>query len=94
MQEAEADPYARRTQGWEGWRLLGLSALARPQGEAVKILLILPAVTVLVLALICLADWFRYEPDEQWCGCDGEGMAHTPGADGFACAAPPAKRER
>jgi hypothetical protein len=27
--------------------------------------------------------------DEEWCGCDGEGMAHTPGADGFDCATDP-----
>ena len=22
---------------------------------------------------------------EDWCGCDGEGMAHIAGAEGFAC---------
>ena len=22
---------------------------------------------------------------DQWCGCDGEGMAHIPGAEGFNC---------
>ena len=26
------------------------------------------------------------EQDEEWCGCDGMGMAHKPGAEGFACA--------
>jgi len=28
---------------------------------------------------------FRPEPDEVWCGCDGEGMAHIPGGKGFPC---------
>lgn len=27
-----------------------------------------------------------YDPDELWCGCDGAGMAHKAGAEGFACA--------
>lgn len=28
----------------------------------------------------------KYERANQvWCGCDGEGMAHLPGAKGFDC---------
>lgn len=30
-----------------------------------------------------------HDQDELWCGCDGEGMAHIPGSDGFACADKP-----
>lgn len=28
------------------------------------------------------------DPDEMWCGCDGEGMAHIPGSKGFLCGTP------
>jgi hypothetical protein len=38
---------------------------------------------------VCVAldeHWWGTLPiDEEWCGCDGEGMAHLPGAEGFAC---------
>lgn len=25
------------------------------------------------------------DKEAQWCGCDGEDMAHVPGAEGFIC---------
>ena len=39
-------------------------------------------------AIAILASMVDDNSDELWCGCDGEGMAHTLGAKGFACAAP------
>ena len=38
-------------------------------------------------AIAILASMVDDDSDELWCGCDGEGMAHTLGAKGFACAA-------
>lgn len=29
--------------------------------------------------------WSDRDPEEQWCGCDGEGMPHLPGTKGFLC---------
>lgn len=43
-------------------------------------------VNVCIFAGFALAYW-RLGPsmDEEWCGCDGTGMAHIPGSKGFAC---------
>lgn len=37
------------------------------------------------LACYCARETCQCGIDEEWCGCDGEGMAHIPGSDGFAC---------
>ena len=43
----------------------------------------------MVFSAIAIFDSMVYDDsDELWCGCDGEGMAHTLGAKGFPCAAP------
>ena len=39
-------------------------------------------------AIAIFASMVDDDSDELWCGCDGEGMAHTLGAEGFPCAAP------
>ncbi len=36
-----------------------------------------------LIKLLC-ALWSPVE--DYWCGCDGEGMAHRPGSEGFPCA--------
>ena len=47
---------------------------------------------VIGMAMIGVAATLKGEYNatkwEQWCGCDGKGMAHQPGAKGFRCAKP------
>lgn len=40
-----------------------------------------------VVGLLVMFGHSCGEYEEQFCGCDGEGMAHVPGSRGFACAA-------
>lgn len=36
-------------------------------------------------ALILLRRLDAVDGVEEWCGCDGEGMAHVPGSESFRC---------
>lgn len=40
----------------------------------------------LILGLVLGVVLCKEEMDEEWCGCDGEGMTHKPGAESFLCA--------
>jgi hypothetical protein len=51
-----------------------------------------PNWSLFVLSLVSWIFWheyynykWNYLADEEWCGCDGEGMAHKLGAEGFLC---------
>ena len=79
---------------------MAVQVLATTQMEGRHLQVLLEAEEAMIYFAVALASFLagmlfscslhcRFDPDEEWCGCDGSGMAHIPGSKGFECEVKP-----